>query len=91
MIWVISLRGLGRYLKAIAKPLIILVIIILALWLITGWPRTDRKETEPPILPEEYLPSNCRFLDEPQIQLAASFFMKGLKSHKLLAYPGAGN
>ncbi|NLY51430.1 MAG: hypothetical protein GX063_00790 [Firmicutes bacterium] len=74
VIWVISLRGLGRRLRAVAKPLIILVIIILALWLISGWPRVDKEETEPPILPEEFLPSSCRLLDKPQVSLAASFF-----------------
>ncbi|NLY30050.1 MAG: hypothetical protein GX047_05405 [Firmicutes bacterium] len=76
MIWVISLRGLGRRLRAIAKPLIIFLIIILALWLVSGRPRIDKYETEPPIVPEEFPPSSCGLPDKPQVSLAASLYSR---------------
>ena len=78
VIWVISLRGLGRRLRAAAKPLAFLVVITIILWLIfSGWPRINQREAEPPILPEELLPSTCRPLNQPQEPLAASLFVSG--------------
>ena len=71
------LAGIRQAPAGSRQALAFLVVITIILWLIfSGWPRINQREAEPPILPEELLPSTYRPLNQPQEPLAASLCVR---------------
>jgi hypothetical protein len=55
--------------------MIILVMVALALWLISGLFRTEKPDIDPLLIPEEYLPLSYLPHEKPQGTLAAFLFL----------------
>lgn len=76
LIWVISLRGLTRRVRLIIKPMLILLIIVLALWWLRGWFTGKEAEVEEPLLIDDYLPLGREVRTGPWPRAAAFSFPK---------------
>lgn len=55
--------------------MIILLVLVLALWLISGLFRTKEPDIDPLLIPEEYLPLSYLPHEKPQGTLAAFLFL----------------
>ena len=55
--------------------MIILLVLVLALWLISGLFGTKERDIDPLLIPEEYLPLSHKLHEGPQVTLAAFLFL----------------
>gem|GEM_PF-2615010 len=53
MMWVISIRGLSKCLRRMARPILVLLIVILTLWLLSNWMHREMPDCP---LPEGLIP-----------------------------------